>query len=92
MTCQALKMAIEKKMAITINKAKFLIESRYGYEGNWNVKSVPGPDHPYRVDLHVFTGHPPFAYILADYSSMKVKAFGPFMRHLRTYYAVEVKL
>jgi hypothetical protein len=95
MTCPTFTTGIERKMNATIWKARRLIEDRYDpsgvWKGEWVIKSYEGPESPYRVELHVPAGSPPHVYILADYSAMQVKVFGPFMRHIRTYHASKVR-
>ncbi|WP_407356010.1 hypothetical protein [Methanolobus sp. WCC5] len=79
-------------MDLTITKARNYLENIYGFHGEWVKSSLPEDAELYRVELHVLSGTFPSPYILADYSCMKVKAFGPFMRYKRTFYAAEVKL
>ncbi|WP_319506326.1 hypothetical protein [uncultured Methanolobus sp.] len=91
MTCPAFTQAIEQKMDITIHKAKNYLENRYGCQGEWVKSSLPDDAGQFRVELHVFSGLAPYSCIVADFASMKVKAFGPFMRYKRTFHATEVK-
>ncbi len=96
MICHVFQSAIERKMNICICKARRLIQDRYDplgvWKEEWIIKSYDGPESPYRVELHVPAGSPPFVYIIADYSALKVKVFGPFMRHIKTYHASEARL
>jgi hypothetical protein len=92
MTCQAFTQAIERKMNITINKAKNYLENKYDNSGEWVKSSIPDDSGLYRIELHVLSGLAPYPCIVADYANMKVKAFGPFMYYKRSFFATEVKL
>lgn len=82
----------DDKMETTIEKAKTKVIRACG--GNLSVRNwlEATPDNSYddpeyQVTLFVLSGSPPKGYVLADYNSGIVKAFGLRMKPLYTYHA-----
>jgi hypothetical protein len=83
-----------KKMENTIIKAQEKVLRAYGENSQTTVRewleATPAnsyEDSGYKVSLFVLSGSPPKGYVIADYSSGLVKAFGVRMKPLYTYKA-----
>ena len=81
----------EKVMDIFIEKAKKLVERGEKVEREWLEAEPPNSysSSDYRVRLFVLEGSPPKGYVLADYASGVVRAFGLSLRALYTYRDLE---
>ena len=81
-------------MHIAIKKAKDHVLRAYGENAKTTVREwlecspAPSYNNPeYKVSLFVLSGSPPKGYVIADYQSGLVKAFGVRLKPLYTYKA-----
>lgn len=80
-------------MQETIEKAKERVMAKYNdYGRTWLEGKIPDSynDPEYKVSLFVLAGSPPRGYVLADYNTGIVIAFGFSLKRLYTYYAYDI--